>query len=129
MRKLFAALLFLVSTFSFAQTSNVSATVTDSDGQTWNNGTYKLSFLPPSGYTGGVYTFNGAPWTPPTPVIGTLSSGGTFAYNGLQRNDYILPTGSGWTFSFCPNASFRCSPTSLVINSPTQNISSNLVDR
>jgi len=127
MRKLFAVLLFLVGTFSFAQTSNVSATVTDSDGQTWNNGTYKLSFLPPSGYTGGVYTFNGAPWTPPTPVIGTLSSGGTFAYNGLQRNDYILPTGSGWTFSFCPNASFRCSPTSLVINSPTQNISSNLV--
>src|ERR1700722_10782099 len=93
MKNFFAALLLFVGTLSFAQNSAITATVTDSDSQTWNNGTYQISFVPPTGYTGNAYTFNGTPWTPPTPINGSLNGAGVFSYSPLPRNDYILPTG------------------------------------
>jgi hypothetical protein len=127
MKKIFAALLFFVGTLTFAQSSNVTATVTDSDGQSWNNGIYQIVFVPPSGYTGSIYTFNGSSWTPPSPINGSLTGSGGFTYNSLPRNDYILPSGSSWLFNFCPNASFHCSATTIVINTASQNISSSLV--
>ncbi len=127
MKKIFAALLFFVGTLTFAQSSNVTAIVTDSDGQSWNNGTYQIAFIPPSGYTGSVYTFNGSPWTPPSSISGSLTGSGGFTYNSLPRNDYILPSGSSWLFNFCPNASWHCSATTIVINTASQNISSSIV--
>src|ERR1700677_3626085 len=127
MRKILALLLLFVGTLAFAQTSNLTATVTDSDTQTWNNGTYTISFVPPSGYTGSIYTFNGSPWTPPTPITGALSGSGVFTYNGLPRNDYILPVGSHWQFTFQPMASFGPSSTQLFVNNGTMNIGSSLV--
>ena len=127
MKKIFALLLLFVGTFAFAQTSNVTATVVDSDSQAWNNGQYQIAFVAPSGYTSGVYTLNGAPWTPPATIKGSLSSSGVLTYNGLPRNDYILPTGSHWLFNVCPNASFHCSATTIGITTASQNISSTLV--
>lgn len=127
MKKFLALILLFVGTLVYGQTSNVSATVTDSDSQTWNNGSYIISFVPPSGYTGSIYTFNGTPWTPPAPITGSLSISGVFTYNGLQRNDYILPAGSHWQFTFQPLASFGPSSTQLFINNGTMNIGSSLV--
>ena len=127
MKKILAALLLFVGTFAFAQNSSIIATVTDSDGQTWNNGNYQLIFVPPSGYTGSAYTFNGSPWTPPTPINGFMNSSGVLTFSPLPRNDYILPSGSGWAIRVCPVASAPCSTTTLVINQASQNLSSSLV--
>jgi hypothetical protein len=64
MRKLVCFALLCVGMSAMAQLSNVTGTVTDTDNQTWNNGTFQITFVPPTGYTGSVYTFNGSAWTP-----------------------------------------------------------------
>lgn len=119
----FVCLLFAVS--AFAQSSTVTATVTDSDSQTWNNGTYQLAFVAPSGYTG-AYTFNGLAWTPPVPFAGSLSTTGTFSVALVQRNDFIQPSGSKWRVIVCPQASAGCSNTLVTINTASQSVTSNL---
>lgn len=124
MKKLLLLLILLVPCFAAGQYSTVTATITDSDSQTWNNGTYQITFVPPVGAS--TFTFNGQPWNPPAAINGALSGSGGFSYANLPRNDYILPTGSKWQFSFCPNASFRCSPSSVVINSSSQSITGSL---
>src|SRR5215469_1124412 len=114
--KHFAWLLLIVSIQAHPQYSNVSATVTDNDSQTWNNGTYQITFVPPTGYNGSIFTFNGSAWTPSVHQ-GSLSSSGTFTYSNLERNDYIQPANSRWRFTICPNASVVCtSITNININ-------------
>lgn len=129
MKKIFAALTLFVGIClsALGQNSSVSATVTDSDGQTWNNGSYQITFVPPTGYTGNTYTFNGSVWTPPSPITGTLSGIGVFTYTPLPRNDYILPANSHWLINICPNASFHCSATTVTVNASTQDFSNSLV--
>lgn len=126
MKKFFAILLF-VGTLAAAQNSAITLTATDPDGQTWNNGMYMISFVPPSGYVGSAYTFNGSPWTPPAPISGSLNGSGGMSYSPLPRNDYILPANSGWAFTICPLASAPCSTTTVAINQATQSLSSSLV--
>jgi hypothetical protein len=125
MRKLISFALLAVGILVHAQTSNVTATVTDSDGQTWNNGTYQITFVPPTGYNGTVFTFNGVAWTP-TVHNGNLSGAGVLTVANLERNDYIFPANSHWKFTLCPNASFRCSDSTLTINQASQDIGSQL---
>ena len=80
--KYLAWLVLFVGINAWAQFSTVTATVEDSDGQTWNNGTVQATFVPPTGYTGTIYTFNGLAWTPgvhnytlsPTGVLNAYSN-------------------------------------------------------
>lgn len=126
-KAILAAVLFIVGIQVFAQNSNVTATVVDPDSQSWNNGSWQITFVPPTGYIGSAYTFNGSPWTPPAPISGLLTGSGAFNYTPLPRNDYILPAGSFWAFKFCPNASAGCSVTTILINQASQTITGNLV--
>lgn len=126
MRKLcILAYLLLVGISAFAQYSSVSATVKDSDNQTWNNGTYQFTFVPPSGYTTGIYTFNGVAWTP-TVYQGVLTNTGTMSVSQVERNDYIAPANSHWKLTLCPNASFKCSDSTITLNLATQDVTSQL---
>src|SRR5271167_208844 len=94
-------LLMALSICSLAQTTTVSATITDSDGQTWNNGTFSVVFVPaPNGQN---TQCNGSPFSS-GPVTGVLNGSGVFSVN-LQQNTNCFPTGSTWQFSICPNAS------------------------
>jgi hypothetical protein len=123
MRKLLCFALLCVGISASAQLSNVTGTVTDTDNQKWNNGAYQITFVPPTGYTGSVYTFNGSSWTP-TVHNGVMSGSGVLTYSSLERNDYILPANSHWKFTVCPNASFPCTSRTVTINQASQDISS-----
>jgi hypothetical protein len=124
--KLFIWFLLLVGIRATAQYSTVQATITDSDGQTWNNGTVQVTFVPPTGYQGTIYTFNGTAWTPGVHNY-TLSPIGVLNATLIERNDYISPSGSHWQFKICPNASVNCTSVTVAsITQATQDITSQL---
>lgn len=119
MRKLWIALGLAFSVMCHAQSTTVTATITDSDGQTWNNGTVTATFVPtPQGYNwpGGVI---------PNQVKGTMNGSGAFSIS-LPDNSTITPTGSAWRFSICPNASAPCVSTQIPVSGSSQNLSTQL---
>lgn len=93
-----------------AQTTAVTATVTDSDGQTWNNGSWSLVFTPnPSNPSIDKYNINGAPLNPSiTNQSGVMNGAGTLSFSAYQ-NGVITPVGSTWTLTYCPNSITKCS--------------------
>jgi len=110
MRKilLVCSFLFLVSVAA-AQTTAVTATVTDSDGQTWNNGSWSLAFAPnPAQPTISLYNINGVPLSQSVLIQGgTMNGAGTLSFSSYQ-NGAITPTGSSWNLTVCPNATAKC---------------------
>jgi hypothetical protein len=107
MSKLAIALFVLLFSASvFAGTSAVTATITDSDSQTWNNGTYLITFVAGSGHSPSEYTVNGTPFT--QTLNGTLSNAGVLTVT-LTDLSTISPSGGSWRFQLCPNASVPCS--------------------
>src|SRR5215831_15792571 len=58
MRTNFLIIILFYSIRSLSQTSNVTATITDSDGQTWNNGNVQVTFIPTPGIPG-PFTWSG----------------------------------------------------------------------
>lgn len=109
-KTLWAILAFLfLSLPSFAQTSTVTATITDSDSIAWANGTYSITYVQPAGNSSPPI-YNGVPMTPAQkgPYTGTMDGSGAMSV-ALPDNSFITPPGSSWLFILCPNASFRCS--------------------
>lgn len=102
------------------QTTATTATITDSDGQTWNNGKVTATFVPgpPQAYRwpGGMI---------PASVTGTMNGSGEFSIS-LPDNSTITPVGSMWNFSICPNASAACVSRQLPVSGSTQDISTQL---
>ena len=134
MKKLLLALFFVffASTIAVAQTATITATVTDQDGQTWNNGkfTLTLTFPPPVPQ---LITFNGslystyAPFNGQTVWTGTLNATGQLLISNIPRNDYFVPTSSTYTLNICPNASANCYVLpGINVNSPTDNLTSQI---
>jgi hypothetical protein len=107
--------LFLLAAGASAQTTTFSATITDSDSQTWNNGTWQASLYSPNGPP-----FSGGSPVTPTVYSGSLNSSGAFS-QVLPSNDKIFPSGSQWNFTLCPNASFSCSSVMVTVTGTTQN--------
>lgn len=85
-----------------AQSTTVSATVTDSAGNVWANGTYKITFRPVPNIPG-PYVWSGG-GTLPTQFTGTLDGSGHFSVS-IPSNSAISPSGSQWTFTVAPFAS------------------------
>src|SRR5271157_3687748 len=90
---------------AMGQTTAVTATITDSTGTVWANGSYTISFVnnpqinPP-------YTYQGAQFNPQV-YRGTLNGSGTLSVT-IPDNSYIA-NGTQWLFVLCPNASSPCS--------------------
>jgi hypothetical protein len=132
MKKLFTrfsfllALGLLIGALSVeAQTTSVTATVVDSTGTVWVNGTIIYTFRG-NGSFGGQYQWQGAnlPANYLTATTVNLDATGSATFN-LPDNTTISPAGSSWTMNFCPQASTACSIiTSLPVSGTTQNISS-----
>lgn len=106
---------------SQAQTTAVSATITDSDGQTWNNGTFTVIFIPKAGAPG-PYIYNGSPMTNAQkgPYMGTMNGSGSMSVS-LPDNSFITPSGSQWQFTLCPNSSGGCSQVTTAVSGATFN--------
>lgn len=110
MKKLLVLVVFVscVSIVS-AQTTAVTATVTDSDSQTWNNGKWSLAFTPnPSFPNINSYFINGTPLDPAVVTQNGVANGsGSLSFTAYQ-NGVITPAGSTWTLTMCPNAVTAC---------------------
>ena len=106
----------------------MSGTATDTDTQTWNNGTWTATFTPSSSHPNlGDYNINGVPLNPTKLVwSGALSAGGAFS-QAMYDNNLVSPAGSTWVFQMCPNAGGACwNTTPLVVTGASQNISSTI---
>ncbi len=103
-------LVLAFSSISFGQCVNVTATITDANGQVFMNGAYTWAFTPPYGVPG-PYIFNGTVF--PQSYTGALSSSGTAIVcltpttSGVNGNG-IVPAGGTWVLTACPNASVTC---------------------
>jgi hypothetical protein len=125
MRKFWFFLAFAMSLQAMAQTSTVTVNVTDSAGQTWNNGTVSYVFVPNPIYGGQTPQFSGSAlassYLVPTVVI--LSSSGTGSISALPRTDYITPIGGQWKFVICPQFTAPCGTLITPITAATVNLS------
>lgn len=127
MKKLIKLMLgfLLVGGVSSAQTTVVSATVVDSDGTIWTNGSWYMTFTSnPSNPNPANYLYNGAPIPPSVasqsgPLDGTGSMLAT-----VYQSSAIAPAGSGWTLVVCPNASTQCGSSYFAAVGPTMSLSS-----
>ena len=107
----FAFLPFVV----FAQSMAVTAILVDSDGQSWNNGTYSVQL------SGANYYYNGT-LVPNTIQSGTLSATGGLSVN-LYNTNTLTPVGSAvYNWTICSNTSAPCSVFSTPVT--TTNLSS-----
>lgn len=119
MRRILLGLLFLSSYSLRAQTSSVTALVQDPNGQTFNNGTCLVQFVPTPN-TPGPFLLNGSSFNQ-QPAC-TIDGGGNMAVT-VSRNDNILPAKSQWNFIVCPNADTKCTSVSTGINAASVDLS------
>jgi hypothetical protein len=81
---LFLLLVAMRAVPSFAQSTTVSGTVTDIGGQTWNNGTYSISFVPNPNYPVGPYTWTVGAFNTGATIAGLLSTSVTGTTNQID---------------------------------------------
>jgi hypothetical protein len=124
MRKTLQTLLFGLSFWPIvlvAQTTNVTATVTDSDGFLWRNATWSAALYNPSGTQKPVYTKTGLPVQ--TSYNGAFNSSGVMS-QALPDNNLISPAGTRWVFTLCSQTTAPCSNlSSIVITGASQSLS------
>lgn len=97
-------------------TTNVTGTITDSDGTAWAGGTWLAQFVPAapgSNISGSTFT---------TLFSGTLDATGTFT-QALTDVNTIAPAGGLWRFTFVSNTSAAGASLELAITGASQNIS------
>jgi hypothetical protein len=115
-------MLVLMAGSAFAQTSALTATITDPDGQTWNNGTYTINFVPapntlqPSTWTGGTLV---------TQFKGSLNGSGVLSLS-VADNAFVSPPGSQWQFTLCPNSSAPCQNVKTIVTGASPSLSTTL---
>src|ERR1017187_4439242 len=87
---------------AFGQFTSVTATITDTDGQTWNNGFWSATLYNP--FPANPPSYNGVPLTTSQiNLSGTMSSSGVLT-GTFSDNSLIAPTGTQWNITLCPNA-------------------------
>lgn len=119
---------FFCCEIAAAQTTSVSATVVDTDGTTWANGTWKLSFVPNNATPNiQLYNINGTPLSQSVLYQnGSMNSSGALSFSAYQ-NGAVSPAGSIWSLIVCPNSSAPCGTYNFsTANNSTLNISSSL---
>lgn len=104
-----------------AQNTNVAATITDSSGQVWANGSYSITFVP-NPTQPGPYYWQGVRFTPEK-YTGAMNGAGTMAVT-LPDNSTISPAGSQWSFVLCANTSAPCSTLTTPVSGTSQDFSS-----
>lgn len=126
MKKIALLLLLVFSTLVKAQNTTVNATVVDSDGTTWANGTWSITFQPNPNYPAAIYNINGTPLSPTEMnQQGVLTSGGGLSVV-VYNSTLVSPIGSSWSLNICPQASSPCGNFQFQTSGSSMNISSNL---
>lgn len=117
--------LFVLSLAAVAQTTIVTATVTDSTGQAFANASWRAELLPPFGNPQ-VLTLSGVPIPASQMVFTGVMDGTGFFTVTLSDNTLITPTGTLWKFTICSNTSAPCFFSYQVVHNATQNLSASL---
>jgi hypothetical protein len=125
-RWLLFALLFIAGPIYAQTTTNVTGSIVATDAQSWNNGTYQISFFPASSSPNGPYQWNGQPFNPQMFINGNLDGTGSFT-QGVPSNTSITPSGSQWKFTVCPNATAPCYSKVLTVTGGTQSVTSSII--
>src|SRR2546430_11528192 len=115
MRRLLLLLLLLLTipTITKGQSTSVSATIVDSGGVPWVNGTY---------------TFTSAAYPSIAIFTGTLDSNGAFTSITFPTNATTASVGSQWTARICPLVTSPCFSKVVVIPAaPTLSLTSSLI--
>src|ERR1017187_9740789 len=120
---IFFAFLTLSLPICFAQSTTVSAIVTDPSGQTWNNGTISYVFQPAPGIQGPYY-WNGAqlPAQYLTPQVVQLNSSAYGTWS-IPNSTSIAPAGSYWQYQVTPDATSPSITVNQATTGSTQDIS------
>lgn len=120
---------FLFCQLSFGQCvvncTTVTATVTDSTGQAWTNGSWRADLLPPYNNPAPLRTNNAQIPGNLMSVTGTMDGTGFFTVN-LTSNNLISPSGTVWKFTICSNTSDRCYNSYQVLSGASQNLSASI---
>lgn len=115
---------------AFSQTSTtVSATIMDTSGQSWNNGTYEFDFKVAPSNPSAQYFWGGTAFAVPHTIAGNLDGSGHFSV-AIPSNTNITPAQSTWTLQVCPIAKGNTpcfTQQGLTITGATQNISSSVI--
>lgn len=98
------SILFLTS---LAQATTVSATITDTTGQTFSNGAYSVDFIRSASNQGTIPLWNGVTFK--EHGIGGFLDGSGSLNIVLADVLQVTPSGGHWVFTICPNASAQCS--------------------
>lgn len=117
--------LWFCAAMCFGQSTIVSVTVVDSTSQVWAGGTISYVFQG-NGSFQGQYQWQGAnlPINYLTSTIVTLDSSGAATFS-IPTSTAISPSGSGWTYTICPDATINiCQSVFIPATGSTQNISS-----
>jgi len=118
-------ILFLLSGIALAQTTTVTGTFRDPNGQIFQNGTFTVTFVQAPNRPG-PYTINGQPVNR-GPFNGLLNASGSINFPGqLADNSQVLPAGSAWQFNICPNATVACTQVTIPLSGATQDISTQI---
>lgn len=125
MKKFLSALLFVCSVSLVAQSTTVTATITDTDGFAWKGGTYTISFVPRSDgpYNINQYTWTGGALT--NPITGTLDSSGAMSVS-VPTTSAISPNQTAWAIQICPQANTGCFSYTTAVSGGSMNLTSTL---
>ncbi len=117
--------MLLLAGAALGQTTTTTATVADSDGTAWANGTYSIQYYnvtPGKPYN----TSTGAFIT--TSYTGTLNSSGALSVT-LDDVKYVNPANGTWVFTVCPDVSGgsgNCGTTSIPVSGASEDVSSQI---
>src|SRR4029077_10748963 len=98
MRKLLLILALLVPSGLWAQSTTVSGTVIDTDGQPWFAGTVVASFVPAPGTNPNQYTWSGGAFNPGASITIAITAGGNYS-GSIPSNTAMNLSGSKWTLT------------------------------
>jgi hypothetical protein len=121
-------LLFLVllcASSAFGQSTTVSGTINDTNGQAFFFGTYKVQF-----FTNGLPTpffWDGTAFDPNTLFTGALDSTGSFAGVVIPSSNFITPVGTAWRFTVCSAATTQCYTQNVSVTGTTMNVTGLIV--
>lgn len=125
MKKLFLLfMLLLLPLFLFGQTSNLTATITDSDSQTWNNGAFTITFVGIPGVA--QYQWNGAPLDLAHQMFTGIMNGSGAMSAAIPDSSTISPSGTQWRFTLCSDTSAPCSNVTTPVTGGSPNLSATL---
>lgn len=89
---------------SAAQTTSVTIQVTDTDGQSWNSGSFTAQLVMPTGQQPQSFVIAGTSSVVPNQFQSAGLNGTGSGSLIVTPNASIAPSGSQWSFNFCPLA-------------------------